>query len=83
MIDAQGNNSALYGDTGPGTTWANGMNFGMNHSPGAGLITQPIDLQISMLPLSTATPATSHMKSKWSRNLEYHQRMYTTKIVTQ
>ena len=27
------------GYTGPGTTWVNEMNFGMNHTPDAGLIT--------------------------------------------
>ena len=31
--------SALEGYTGPVTTWANEMKFGMNHAPGAGFIT--------------------------------------------
>ena len=39
--------SALKGYTGPGTTWANKMKLVMNHAPGAGLITQPIDQQSS------------------------------------
>ena len=29
-------NSVLKGYTGPGTTWANDMNFIMNYAPGAG-----------------------------------------------
>ena len=36
-------NSVLQGSTGPGTTWANEMNFGMNHAPGPGSITQLVD----------------------------------------
>ena len=33
------------------TTLADEMNFGMNHAPGAGLITAPINLQLNMLTL--------------------------------
>ena len=33
-----GHNSALQDYTGPGTNWANGMNFAVNHTPGAGSI---------------------------------------------
>ena len=33
-----GHSSALYGYTGPGTTWANDTNFVMNHAPSAGTI---------------------------------------------
>ena len=33
-----GHDSALLGYAGPGTTWANEMNFVMNHAPGAGSI---------------------------------------------
>ena len=33
-----GHDSALKGFTGPGTTWANEINFVMNHAPGAGSI---------------------------------------------
>ena len=33
-----GHKSTLFGYTGPGTTWANEMNFVLNHAPGAGLI---------------------------------------------
>ena len=36
----------------PGTTWANEMNFGMHHAPGAGLIARNVDLQSSILTLS-------------------------------
>ena len=31
---------------GPGATWANEMNFGMNHTPGAGSFAQPDDLPL-------------------------------------
>ena len=31
------------------TTWPDEINFGMNHVPGAGFITQPVDLQSSTL----------------------------------
>ena len=51
MNGVSGYNSALKGYTGPGTTWANGMNFGMNNIQGPGSITQPVDLQSGMLPL--------------------------------
>ena len=36
MIGVLGHDSALQGYTGPGTTWANEMNFVMNLTPGAG-----------------------------------------------
>ena len=39
-----GHNAALQGYTGPGTTLANEMNFGMNHAPGTGSITRTVDL---------------------------------------
>ena len=42
--------------TGPGKTWSNEMNFVMNHAPGAGSITQPVDLQSSALPLCYGLP---------------------------
>ena len=44
MNGVLGHNSALYGYTGPETTWANGMNFLMKHAPGAGLLARPVDL---------------------------------------
>ena len=47
----KGHDLALYGYTGLGTIWANEMNFGMTHAPDAGSITQPVDLQSSMLPM--------------------------------
>ena len=53
--DAAMDNTILY-YTGPGTTWANEMNFGMNHAPGAGLIARPVDLQSSVLPLCHDCP---------------------------
>ena len=33
-----------YMTTGPDTTWANEMNFDMNHTPGAGSIARPVVL---------------------------------------
>ena len=42
--------------TGLGTTWANEMNFTMNHAPGVGLIAQPIDQQSSVLHCAMTTP---------------------------
>ena len=40
-----------------GATWANEMNFVMNHVPGAGSITQPaVDQQSSVLPLCYGRP---------------------------
>ena len=39
-------NCALQACTGPGKTWANGMNF--FHAPCAGSLAQPVDLQSSM-----------------------------------
>ena len=39
MIADLGNSNALYSYNGTGTTWANDMNFDMNHAPSAGLIT--------------------------------------------
>ena len=35
----------MWGYTGCGTTWADEMNFGINHAPGAGWIAWPVDLQ--------------------------------------
>ena len=51
-----GHGSELYGYTGPGTTWANGMYFVMNHVPGAGSPAQPVDQQSSALPLYHGCP---------------------------
>ena len=51
MNGVLGYSSALGGNTGPGIIWANEMNFGMNHTPGSGSVTQPVDLQSSARPL--------------------------------
>ena len=51
-----GNNSALEDYAVPWTTWANEINFGMNHAPGAGSIAQPVDLQSNALPLCYECP---------------------------
>ena len=39
-----------------GATWANEINFGMNHAPVAGSIAQPVDQQSSALPLCYDPP---------------------------
>ena len=39
------------GYTGTETTWANEMNFIMNHAPGAGSLARPVGKQSSTLPL--------------------------------
>ena len=44
MSAVLGQDSALQGYTGPGTNWANEMNFGMNHASGAGSVAS-VDLQ--------------------------------------
>ena len=40
--------SAVQGNTGPGTTWANEMNFIINHAPGAGSIARPVPSVLSL-----------------------------------
>ena len=45
MNGIQGHNSPLHCYTETETTWANEMYYGVNHAPGAGLITRPVDLQ--------------------------------------
>ena len=44
-----GPDSALYGYTGTGTTWATEMNFVMNHASGVGSIARPVDQQSTVL----------------------------------
>ena len=41
--------AALKGYNGPGTIWANEINFGMNHVPGAGLTALPVNLQSTVI----------------------------------
>ena len=48
--------SAVECYTGPGTTSENEMEFSMKHAPGAGLITQPDDLQSRALLLCYGCP---------------------------
>ena len=52
-----GHESALQGYTGPGTTWANEINLGLNHVPGAGSITWPVDLTCSLAHYHCTTAA--------------------------
>ena len=56
MNGALDHDCALYGYTGPRTTWANGMNFIMNHDPSAESIVRPTDEQYSALPLFYYNP---------------------------
>ena len=53
MNGVSGNDCALEGYTGPGTTWANKMNCVMTHTPGVDLesITRPVDQQSNALRL--------------------------------
>ena len=51
MIDVIGHDSALQGYAGLGISWANEMNFVINHAPGAGSLAQPVGPQSSALPL--------------------------------
>ena len=46
-----GHNSALLGYIKPGITYANEMNFVMNHAPGAGSLARPVDPQSTVLRL--------------------------------
>ena len=39
-----------------GSTWADEMNFAMNHAPGVGSIARPVDQQSSTLPLYYGRP---------------------------
>ena len=43
MNGVLGHDYALEGYIGARTTWANEMNFSMNHAPGAGSISRPVD----------------------------------------
>ena len=56
MVFYLGHDSALQGHTGPGTTWANEMNFVMERAPGAGSIARPVDPQSNIIPLSYGCP---------------------------
>ena len=49
---APSDNETVEGYTGPGTAWANEMNFVMNHVPDTKSIAGPVDQQSSTLPLS-------------------------------
>ena len=51
MISVLGHDSQRKAILGRGTTWANEINFVLDHAPGAGLITQLVDQQSSALPL--------------------------------
>ena len=51
LRDVLGHSYALQGYTGPGTTWAYGMNFGIKHAQGAGSIARLVDLQSNVVPL--------------------------------
>ena len=51
MDGVLGHNYALHGFTGPGTNYANEMNFAMNHAPVAESLARPVDQQSSVLPL--------------------------------
>ena len=56
MNDVLGHYFVLQGYKGEGTTWTDGMNFGMNIVPGAGLITRPLDLRAKRYHCATTNP---------------------------
>ena len=62
MNSVLGHDSSLKGYTWPGTTWANEMNFVMNHASGAGFIARPVNQQSSALPLCYGR---SHTKQEY------------------
>ena len=64
MNDISGQESALLGYTGPGITWANEVDFSMNHAPGAGSITQPADL-----PIQRATTVLRHSPQQIAKDV--------------
>ena len=63
-IGVLGYDSAMEGYAGPGTTWANEMNFVMNHAPGARLFD-----------LLTSNPACYHCTADTPSLLTYQRRI--------
>ena len=68
--------SALSGYTGPGTTWANEMNFVINHAPGAGSIARPFDQHSSALQMDNGCPPNSDMAKYMLRYLKTPSLLY-------
>ena len=62
MVFQLGHDCALLGYTGPRKTWANEMNAGMKHAPGAASITRSVGLQSSALLLCYGCPQSGGMK---------------------
>ena len=56
MNGVVGHDTTLQGYTGLGPTRVNEMNFVMDYAPCAGLITQPVNQQSSMVPLCYCCP---------------------------
>ena len=50
MIGVLGYDSALQGNTRPGTTWANVMNFVSNNAPAVGSIARPVVQRATTVP---------------------------------
>ena len=72
MNGVSGQNSALLGYTGPRTTWANDFNFGMNHAPGAGSITQPVDQHATTVQqVNTPSPTLQHKHTHTPYQMQY------------
>ena len=57
-MNVSGLDLAVQGYVGPGYTWANEMNFVINHVPGAGSLSRIVDQQSSALPLCYGRPET-------------------------
>ena len=67
----------------PGTTWANEMNIGLNHAPGAGLIALPVDLHSNLLWLHpTRTIDYHYYETIRTRITISHQSIYSVKAKT-
>ena len=78
MNGGLGHDSVLLGFTRPGTAWVNEMNFEMNHAPGAGSITQSVDLQSSELPLCHDYPM-----SNMNEQIQTPQMQFSAQTKTQ
>ena len=69
-----------------GTTWANEMNFVMNHSPGVGSIAQPVDLQSNTtMHCATDAPYISMIYAGWIYIIHWdsHYIMFQLRYITQ
>ena len=83
MNGVSGHDSVLYGYTGQGITWANEMNFGMKHAPGAGSITRSVDQTSSVLPLPHGCPLLTFYNIVQIENMKSHDTTIQTSYKAQ